>query len=229
MVLVERLRRNWFRILVHTGALVPLAVLLYDTLMDRFLVDLVAVATARTGQTALILLVLSLSCTPLYILFGLRHVLQVRRALGLYALLYASLHFLVFIWLDYALDWPLIWQAIIDQRFVIVGFVSLVILAALGITSTVGWKRRLGNGWKRLHGAVYLAGILAVLHFMWLVKDIREPLIYAGVLGFLLGLRVPPVKRRVIRVRRRVGSAWREWHEGRAPSGERSNNPAGLV
>jgi sulfoxide reductase heme-binding subunit YedZ len=224
MVLIERLRRNWFRILVHAGALTPLALLLYDVLADRFLIDLIAEATARTGQTALVLLVLSLSCTPIYILFGFRHALQVRRALGLYALLYAGVHFLVFVWLDYAWDWPLILGAIIDQRYVIVGFAALLILVALGITSTQGWKKRLGKAWRRLHRLVYLAGILAVLHFLWLVKDIREPLIYAGTLVFLLGLRLPPVKGRVIRFRRWIGSAWASWRAGPEGLGERGSS-----
>lgn len=202
MVLRERLQRNWFRYLVHAGALAPLVLLAYDVLLDRFLVDLVTEATSRTGKTALILLVLSLSCTPLYILCGFRQGLQVRRALGLYALLYAGLHLLVFVWLDYGLDWPLILDGIVEQRFVIVGFLALLILVVLGITSTKGWKRRLGKGWRRLHRLVYLAGILAVLHFLWLVKDSREPLMYAGLLVALLGLRISSVRRAVTRLRR---------------------------
>jgi sulfoxide reductase heme-binding subunit YedZ len=229
VVLIERLRQNWFRYVVHGGALAPLVFLLKDVLLDRFLIDLVAEATARTGQTALILLLLSLACTPLYILLGLRQALQVRRTLGLYALLYAGLHLLVFVWLDYGLDWPLIWDGIVEQRFVMVGLLALLILTVLGITSTKGWRRRLGKGWKRLHRSVYLAGILAVLHFIWSVKDFREPLVYAGVLTFLLGLRIPPVKRAVISSRRGLASAWSTWRAMPERAGAPSDRRADLV
>jgi sulfoxide reductase heme-binding subunit YedZ len=229
VVLRERLKRDWFRYLVHAGALAPLVVLAYDVVMGRILVDLVAEVTARTGQTALILLFLSLSCTPLYILFGFKQGLQVRRALGLYALLYAGLHLLNFVWLDYGLDWPLIVDAIFGQRYVIVGFLSLLVLIPLGITSTNGWKKRLGKWWKQLHRLVYLAGALAVLHFLWLVKDIREPLIYAGILVFLLGLRVSPVKRAVIRFRRWLVSAVRDWRAAPKGQGEQSDGHTGVA
>ena len=63
-------------------------------------------------------------------------------------------------------------------------------LLPLAITSTKGWIRRLGRKWALLHKLVYVVGILAVLHFWWLVKsDIREPLLYAGILAVLLGWR----------------------------------------
>ena len=229
MVLGERLRRNWFRYLVHAGALTPLVVLAYDALTDRFLVDLVREATARTGQAALILLLLSLACTPLSILFGFKPALQVRRALGLYALLYAGLHLLVFLWLDYGLDWPLIVAAVVEQRFVVVGLLALLILIPLGITSTRGWQRRLGKGWKRLHRLAYLAGVLAVLHFLWLVKDVREPLIYAGILLSLLALRIPPVRRSVVRFRRWLVSVGQGWRQDRQRRGERPGSRTGLA
>jgi sulfoxide reductase heme-binding subunit YedZ len=229
VVLRERLKRDWFRTLVHAGALAPLVVLAYDVLAGRILVDVIAEVTARTGQTALILLFLSLSCTPLYILLGFRQGLQVRRALGLYALLYAGLHLLNFVWLDYGLDWPLIVDAIFGQRYVIVGFLSLLVLIPLGITSMKGWKKRLGKWWKRLHRLVYLAGVLAVLHFLWLVKDIREPLIYAAILVFLLGVRISPVKRAIIRFRRWLGAAVRDGRAGPQGQGEQSDGHTGVA
>ncbi len=161
----------------------------------RLLVDPIREITSLTGKTALILLVLSLACTPLATLFGFKQVLRVSRALGVYAALYVGLHFLVFVWLDYGLDLALIGRAILDQRYVLVGTATGLILLALTITSTRGWQKRLGKNWKRLHRLVYLAGILAVVHFLWLVKDAREPMRYAALLALLLALRLPPVRR----------------------------------
>jgi sulfoxide reductase heme-binding subunit YedZ len=178
MVLLGQLKRRWLQTVVHLGALLPLAWIVWDYAQGRFFIDPVKEITARTGSVGLILLLLSLAATPINTLFGLRQVLRVRRALGLYAFLYIGLHFLTFVWLDYGLDLELILPAIFDQRYVLVGFAAGLILLALAVTSTKGWQRRLGKTWKRLHRLVYLAGILAVLHYLWLVKDIGEPVRY---------------------------------------------------
>ena len=204
MVLLDKLKRNWWVILVHTGALLPLAWTVCQYTQGLFLVDPVREITTRTGRAALILLVSSLACTPLATLFGLRQVLRVRRALGLYAFLYASLHFATFVWLDYGFDLALLRQAIFDQRYVVVGFAAGLILLVLAATSTQGWQKRLGKNWKRLQRLVYLTAILAVVHFAWLVKDLREPLRFAAIVAALLLLRLPPVRRAVSNARHRL-------------------------
>ena len=206
MVLLKQFRRNWFRILIHVGALAPLAWILWHYWQGLFVVDPIREMQTLTGKTALILLMLSLAINTV---FGWKQAVRVRRALGLYAFTYAGLHFLVFVGLDYRLDLGLIQQAILDQRYVLVGFSTGLILLALAITSTRGWKRRLGKAWKRLHRLVYAAGILAVVHFLWLVKDAQEPLRYGLVLALLLILRIPRVRRGIVRTRRRL-VAWRE-------------------
>lgn len=206
MVLLTKLKANWLRIMVHVGALLPLAWTILQYAQGMFLVDPVREITTRTGKAALILLLLSLACTPLGTVFGFNRVRRVRRALGLYAFLYASLHFATFVGLDYGFDFTLLPQAVFDQRYVLVGFAAGLILLALAITSTRGWQRRLGKKWARLHRLVYLAGILAIVHFAWLVKDIREPLRYAAVLAVLLLLRLPPVRRVVSNTRYRLRS-----------------------
>ena len=210
MVLLERLKSNWFRVLIHIGALAPLAWILWHYWQGLFVVDPIREMTTLTGKTALILLMLSLAATPINTVFGWKQVLRVRRALGLYAFTYAGLHFLVFVGLDYRLDLGLIQQAIFDQRYVLVGFGAGLILLALAITSTRGWKRRLGKAWKRLHRLVYAAGILAVVHFLWLVKDAQEPLRYGLVLGLLLILRIPRVRCTIVRTRRRLVAWWQQ-------------------
>jgi sulfoxide reductase heme-binding subunit YedZ len=206
MVLLDRLRKDWLRILVHVGALLPLVWTLWQYGQGLFLIDPVREITTRTGKTALILLVLSLACTPLNTVLGFKAALRVRRALGLYAFLYASLHFATFVGLDYGFDVSLLAQAIFEQRYVVVGFAAGVLLLVLAVTSTRGWQRRLGKNWKRLHRLVYLGGILVVVHFAWLVKDIREPLWYGAVLFLLLVLRVPRVRQETSRARRRLAA-----------------------
>jgi methionine sulfoxide reductase heme-binding subunit len=202
---MARLRRNWLRWLAHLGALVPLALLLWDAAHNDLTVNPIQEITFRTGKTALVLLVLTLACTPLNTLFGLKQLLPLRRPLGLYAFFYAALHLSIFAVLDYGLDWGLIRDAIVEKRFVLVGFTAFVLLAPLALTSTKGWMRRLGKRWKQLHRLIYVAALLVIVHYVWLVKaDVREPLAYGAVVAALLLLRLPPVRRAVSRLRYRV-------------------------
>jgi sulfoxide reductase heme-binding subunit YedZ len=207
MVFLAWLKKNWLCVAVHIGSLVPLALMAWDYGQGSFLIDPVKEITTRTGKTALILLILSLACTPINTVFGFTGVLRVRRALGVYAFVYAAVHFLVFVWLDYALDLELILLGILDDQFVLVGLAAGLILLALALTSTKGWQRRLRKNWKRLHRLVYLAGALVILHFLWLSKDDFEPLSYGLLLALLLVLRIPPVRRAVSKARRSLAAA----------------------
>lgn len=198
------LRSRWLQILVHTGALLPLVWTAWQYTQGLFLIDPVREITTLTGRGALILLLLMLACTPVYTVFGVKQVMRLRRPLGLYAFVYASLHFAIFVGLDYGFDYSLLAEAVLAQRYAVVGFVAGLILLALTLTSTRGWQKRLGKNWKRLHQLAYLAGILAVVHFAWLVKDIRVPLRYGAVLALLLILRIPPVRKALSNTRNRL-------------------------
>ena len=152
--------------------------------------------TQRTGKAALILLVLSLCITPAGTLLGWRKLQPHRRTLGLYAFFYAVLHFLIFFVVDYGLDAELLREAVLEKPYALVGLSAFLLLLPLFITSTRAWMRRLGKRWKQLHRLVYLAALLVVVHYTWLVKaDTREPLAWGAVILILLGLRVPRVRR----------------------------------
>ncbi len=202
---MRRTRIDWLRAFTHAAALTPLALLVWDYTQDQLSVNPIQDITFRTGRTALALLVLSLACTPANTLFGFKRALTVRRALGLYAFLYAGLHFLTFIGLDYGFDLSLIGATIAEKRYVLVGFAAFLLLLPLALTSTKGWMKRLGKRWKLLHRSVYLAGLLAVVHFVWLVKsDIREPVRFGIVVVVLLALRLPRVRKAISSFRSRL-------------------------
>jgi sulfoxide reductase heme-binding subunit YedZ len=205
------IQARWLQLITHVGALLPLAILIWDYYHNQLTVNPIQEMTFRTGKTALVLLVLSLAVTPVQTVTGVRKVIPLRKWLGLYAFFYAGIHFLIFVWLDYGLNWGLLQEAIFEKRYALVGFAAFLILIPLAITSTKGWMRRLGKNWKRLHRLVYLAGLLVVVHFVWLVKaDIREPLAYGVGIVLLLVLRLPPVRRGVTKVRGRVKQWWRK-------------------
>jgi len=191
-----------FQAAVHIAALLPLLLLVVNWTQDNLTFNPIQALELRTGKYALVLLILSLACTPLNTVFGFRQALKVRRPLGLYAFLYASLHFLIFIGLDYQFDLFLLKEAIFEKRYALVGFSAGIILLALAVTSTRGWMKRLGQTWAKLHKFVYLAGILVIVHYVWLVKsDIRTPLLYGAIVLMLLILRIPFVRRSASRFR----------------------------
>lgn len=208
-MLQRRLQFTRLQIVTHIGGLFTLAWLIWDYVNDNLTVNPIQDITFRTGKYALVLLILSLACTPISTVFGFRRVLRLRRALGLYAFMYVSVHFLIFVGLDYRFDWALLQGAIFEKRYALVGFAAFLILLPLAITSTQGWMRRLRRNWKRLHRMVYVAALLAIVHYVWLVKaDIRKPLAYGSVVVVLLILRAPPVRAAAISLRRRLREKW---------------------
>lgn len=191
---------RWVKPAVFGLSLLPAAWLAFDAYAGRLGVNPIETVTHSTGDWTLRFILIALCVTPLRWLTGQAWIFRLRRMLGLFAFFYACLHLTTYLWLDQFFIWQDILADIVKRPFITVGFASFVILAALAATSTDGMLRRLGRRWKTLHRGVYLAAILGVVHFWWLVKaDIREPALYAGLLAVLLGYRVV----RALRQRRR--------------------------
>jgi sulfoxide reductase heme-binding subunit YedZ len=171
-------------------ALLPLAGLMVAAARGALGANPVETITHVTGEWALRLLLLTLAVSPLRRLAGWGFVAPWRRSLGLLAFGYACLHFATFLALDLGFDLSALGEEVVERPFVTLGFSALLLLTPLAVTSTRGWQRRLGRRWLSLHRLVYGAAVLAVLHFVWLVKaDWVEPLVYGAVLAGLLALR----------------------------------------
>jgi methionine sulfoxide reductase heme-binding subunit len=185
----------WFPILVHLACLLPIPWLLLDALRGNLTADPIRGSILRTGTIALELLVLSLACTPINNIFGFKPALRVRRALGDYSFLYTSLHFVIFVSLDYGFDFQLVLNEL-KRPYALVGLIAGLLLVPLAITSFSPWPKRLGKSWKRLHNLVYVINLLAALHFILVVKQgVTEPYLWMILIIFLLVLRLPPVRR----------------------------------
>jgi sulfoxide reductase heme-binding subunit YedZ len=200
------------QIVMHIGAWFPLAHLIFDFATGNLSPNPIQDLELRTGRTAVLLLILSLACTPLNTLFGWRELLKRRRALGLYSFMYATIHMLIFVELDYGLAWSLLLQNVLQKPRLIVGIIAFLLLIPLAWTSFDIWKVRLGKNWKRLHKIIYVIAPLAILHYAWSRKgdifalqgDIVQPFIYAVILILLMTLRIPPVRRFLASLRTRV-------------------------
>ena len=176
---------------VFALALLPLALLVFDTLRDDLGTDPVAQLEHRSGLWALRLLLATLALTPLRRLTMRAEFVRYRRMLGLFAFFYACVHLTVYLVIDLGGYWSQLLTEIAKRPYMTVGFSAWLILVPLALTSTRGMMRRLGGRWQKLHKLVYPAALLACLHFLWLVKaDHREPLVYLAVLTTLLLARV---------------------------------------
>ena len=180
------------KIAVFLCALIPLGRLAWKALHDGLGANPIEVITHTTGDWTLILILATLSITPLRRITGQYWLIGVRRMIGLFAFFYGYLHFLTYIWLDKFFDVHEMWKDIAKRPFITVGFSAFVLMIPLALTSTAGWIRRLGGkNWQRLHRLIYLTAILGVLHYLWLVKaDTRKPVEYGFVLSVLFLYRV---------------------------------------
>ena len=174
------------------ACLVPFGLLLWLGFTGGLTANPIEDITHRTGDWTLRFLLIVLAITPLRRLTGWNGLAQLRRMLGLFAFFYVLLHVSIYLVLDFFFAWDLIFDDIVERRYITAGFTGFVLLIPLAVTSTKGMIRRLGGArWRRLHRFVYGAVVAGVVHFYWLVKaDVREPLIYAAILAVLLGVRI---------------------------------------
>ena len=191
----------WLKSGIFVGALTTMASIAVRAVQGNLGANPIAQVQNELGLTALIFIVAAMACTPAKTLWGWTWQMRVRRELGLFAFFYGCTHFLTYLALDQVFDFATILEDIVKRPFITVGFAALVLLTPLALTSTNGMVRRLGyRRWQSIHRLVYIAGVLAVVHFIWRVKiDVSEPLTYGLILGVLFAIRV------VVWLRKRAG------------------------
>ena len=182
---------NLVKVAIWLFALTPLARLVWLGVHVHLGANPVEFVERSLGLWALIILLVTLSLTPLRLITGQVWLIQLRRLTGLFMFFYACLHITTYVWLDFGFVWADIVKDVAKHPRILVGFTAFILVIPLAATSNSYMIKRLKTNWKKLHQAVYLIAILAVVHFWWLVKkDITEPLYYAIVLAFLLGIRI---------------------------------------
>ena len=141
------------------------------------------------GELGLKLIVLGLMVTPLRTWTGV-NLLKFRRAIGVTAFFVVLAHFLVWAVLDVQ-SFGRMWTEVVKRPYVTVGMIAFVLMVPLALTSNNRSIRKLGANWRKLHKLTYPVAVLAVLHYIWLVKGFQiEPIVYALIVGGLLALRI---------------------------------------
>ena len=212
--MVKKRRFPWLRITVHIVGWLPLVYIIYAYATNHLTINPIQDIEQRLGRLGIYFLAATLTVTPLYTLTGWRDILPRRRALGLYAFMYASLHLLVFIGLDYGFYLSRVLNLILGKVYLLVGTLALLLLIPLAFTSFDYFIRTMGKNWKRLHWLIYPAAIVAVLHYALAQKgnlftlrgNILKPFLWGLYILLLFVLRLPPVRRWISGTRRKLST-----------------------
>jgi sulfoxide reductase heme-binding subunit YedZ len=174
------------------ACLAPLTRLTYKGLTGGLGANPIEFITLSTGTWTLVLILSTLSITPLRRITGLNWLIRLRRPIGLFAFFYGCLHFTTYIWLDKFFDLHDMIKDVAKRPFITAGFFAFLLMIPLASTSTTTAVRKMGGkNWQWLHRLIYITGIAAVVHFWWKVKaDHRVPAIYGAILITLLLARL---------------------------------------
>lgn len=192
MVLKSKKLPLW---IVHPVSLAPLLWLVVQWFTNHLGANPVQATTQYTGRFAVSWLLLTLACTPLYLL-GVDIAREFRRPLGLYTFMYASLHLLTFVVLDYRLQIGFILKNLPYQTFILPGLLGFLIFLSLAVTSNKWSIQHLKTHWKTLHRFIYLAGVAVLVHATWAKKyDRRLILVFAIIFVILMVFRIPALQK----------------------------------
>jgi methionine sulfoxide reductase heme-binding subunit len=148
-------------------------------------------AIHQLGDWTIYLLLATLAITPARRLLEWPKLIQVRRIVGLAAMFYILTHFLLYI-ADSNWDLVFVSREIVLRIYLTIGFLAILSLIALGVTSTDGMIRRMGAvEWNRLHYLIYPITMLAILHYYMQSKvDVSQPVLMSGFFFWLMGYRL---------------------------------------
>lgn len=205
--MVSRMNRwllaAWAKPVAFVLGVLPCAWLVAAAAFDRLGPNPAETLERATGDWALRLLCITLAITPIRVMAKLPALARFRRMAGLFTFFYAMLHATAYAWFDMGFDLGDVWTDIGKRPFILVGFLALLLLWPLALTSFNRAIRLMGaRRWQTLHRSVYAVAVLAIVHFYWMrmgKQDFAEVAGYAAGLGALLAWRV-----------------WRAWHMKRS-------------
>lgn len=218
---VEQHRALWLKLLFIT-CLTPFTLLVFRFFSDMLGVNPYETIMSTTGTTAIVLLLLTLLATPLrrwlcwackkqQCLYGKRlsdwnYLILSRKTLGNFSALYISLHLLAYLELDMDWDGYEIGFDLTTRAFIGIGLLCWILIVPLVLTSFKRMQKKMGKHWRRLHRAIYLIGVLAVLHVILDAKPTdQKPYFYLIILFVLLGHRVAVTTIKALKKREDTG------------------------
>ena len=182
-------RSRWW--LIFTVSALPVSLLVYSAVNQQLGADPAKEIVLELDTWAINFLWITLAITPVRKMFGWNWLAKYRRMMGLYSFVYAALHLLAFATFMVGWNWKILIIEITERPYAIVGFIALLLLLPLAVTSTKAMQRRLKKRWSTLHKLVYPIALLSLLHIIWQIRsDFSEALTYGLLVCFLLGYRI---------------------------------------
>ena len=181
-------------------SLIPLGRLVWLGYSDDLGANPIELITRSTGTWALVFLCITLAMTPLRLITGSAVWIKMRRMFGLFCFFYASIHFAIWLLLDQSLDLQAMIHDVLKRPFITMGFLSLVLLIPLAVTSNTWSVKRLGRRWNLLHKFIYVIALTVISHYWWHKagkNDLQTVSIYAAVMTLLLIMRLPYIKKKI--------------------------------
>ncbi len=163
----DRQRRfSWLKASAFALVLLPGIRLTYQTATGEF--GLMAMAygglTYWSGVWATVVLLMALAVTPIIVVFRWPALIDVRRMIGVMALIYTIAHIILYFGLR-SWNFDKIGIETVTRLTLFVATLSTIGLIVLGATSLDAAIRRMGpKGWQRLHNTNYIISALALLH-----------------------------------------------------------------
>ena len=181
-------------------SLIPLGRLVWLGYSDDLGANPIELITRSTGTWALVFLCITLAMTPLRLITGSAVWIKMRRMFGLFCFFYASIHFAIWLLLDQSLDLQAMIHDVLKRPFITMGFLSLVLLIPLAVTSNTWSVKKLGRRWSLLHKLIYVIALTVIAHYWWHKagkNDLQTVSIYAAVMTLLLIMRLPFIKKKI--------------------------------
>jgi methionine sulfoxide reductase heme-binding subunit len=146
--------------------------------------------TYWSGVWATVILLMALAVTPAATIFRWPGVLDVRRMIGVTALVYTIAHMVIYFafrrW-----DFVVIANDMMTRLTLIVATLSTIGLIVLGATSVDAAVRYMGTkNWQWLHNTIYVISALAILHVVLARGTYAEQYILTAIFFWLMVWRV---------------------------------------
>jgi sulfoxide reductase heme-binding subunit YedZ len=145
----------------------------------------------RAGFWALVFLGMTLAVTPFRRIFRYGNLIDIRRILGVGTFCYIAAHLTLY-YADQSYSPGKALHEITHRVYLVIGATAWLGLATLAATSTDGMVRWLGAmRWRRLHQAIYVIALLALIHYFQQTKaDVTVPTFAASLFCWLIAYRV---------------------------------------
>jgi len=144
--------------------LLPLAILTSYVFLDDEIINKISYIITSTGYVALAYLVITLSLPLLN-----SDSLKIKtRLFGISAFYFSMIHFILYV-IDNSYDLTLIIEDALFRNYIIVGYLALLLLIPMYLTSFKYFKDKVKD-WRKLHKIIYVVYFFILAHIYFIIK-----------------------------------------------------------